>query len=245
MREGRIGAQRLVYAELDDGMVHKAAYRDWISRSGRRWPARDEFEIGCTFEHAGYALTLLAAMFGPARRVTAFARLIAPDKATEPPLDHPAPDFSVGLVEFDAGVTARITNSIVAPYDHRFRVIGDDGSLEIRELWDYASPVRWRRPAISRLARFAERRFGGLPAAKLPPARKCPLPRGRGRPTMDFLRGVAELAQAIRDERPCRLDADFAVHVAEVTERLQHPERFPAGGAVANGFAPISPMSWA
>ncbi len=245
VREGRIGTPRLVYAEIDDGMVHKAAYRHWISRSGRPWPARDEFEIGCTFEHAGYALTLLAAMFGPARRVTAFAKLIAPDKGTRPPLAHPAPDFSVGLIEFDDGVVARLTNSIVAPYDHRFRVIGDDGCLEICELWDYASPVRWRRPATSRLARFAERRFGGFPPAKLSPARKCPLPRGRGRPTMDFLRGVAELAQAIRDDRPCRLDADFAVHVAEVTERLQHPERFPPGGAVDSAFAPISPMPWA
>ena len=37
-------APRLVYAELDDGMIHKADYRGWISRSGRAWPARGEFD---------------------------------------------------------------------------------------------------------------------------------------------------------------------------------------------------------
>ncbi len=71
VRAGTVGRVRLIYAELDDGMVHKADYRRWISRSGRRWPAEGEFETGCTFEHAGYVLTLLVAMFGPVRRVTA------------------------------------------------------------------------------------------------------------------------------------------------------------------------------
>jgi predicted dehydrogenase len=244
VRAGRIGRPRLVYAELDDGLVHKAPYRNWISRSGRRWPARDEFEIGCTFEHAGYALGPLAAMFGPARRVTAVSGLMIADKGVEPPLPHPAPDFSVGLIEYDGGVIARVTNSIVAPYDHRFRIVGEEGALEIGELWDYASPVKLRRPAASRLARFAERRFGGLPPQRLKPARPCPLPRGRGKPTMDFMRGVAELAEALQENRRCRLDADLAVHIAEVTERLQHPERFE-DRAVLSAFDPIPPMPWA
>ncbi len=243
LRDGRIGRPRLAYAEIDDGMVHKAPYKGWVSRSGRQWPARDEFAVGCTFEHAGYAFTLLAAMFGPARRVTALARVLMPNKATEPPLEGPAPDFSVGLIEFDDGVVARVTNSIVAPYDHRFRVVGEDGALEIGELWDYASPVLVRRPATSRLARFAERRLGGLLTAKLSPVRRRKQPRGA--PPMDFMRGVAELAEAIAHERPSRLDGDFAAHVTEVTERLQHPERFPDGGAVRSAFAPISPMAWA
>ena len=244
VRDGTIGRPRLVYAEIDDGMVHKAAYRDWISRSGRPWPARDEFAVGCTFEHAGYAVTLLAAMFGPARRVTAVSGLLLPDKATEPPLPHPAPDFSVGLIEFDGGVVARLTNSIVAAYDHRFRVMGENGSLEIRELWDYASPVLLRKPASTRLQRMAERRFGGFPPATVKPPRPCPLPRGRGKPRMDFFRGVAELAEAIAQDRSTRLDADFAVHVTEVTERLQFPERF-ADRAVGSVFAPPSVMPWA
>lgn len=246
VRSGAIGAPRLVYAELDDGMIHKADYRNWISRSGKPWPARGEFETGCTFEHAGYVLTLLCAMFGPVRRVTAFSALLVADKQTDPHLPHPAPDFSVGLLEFDGGIVARVTNSVVAPYDHRLRVIGEEGALEIREPWDYASPVKRRGVARGRLARFLERRFGGLGAAtSLPMAREPVMKPKRGEPTMDFARGVAELAEAIGANRPARLDAEFAVHIAEVTEMLQHPERFARPAPVESRFAPIAPMDWA
>ncbi len=246
VRRNKIGAPRLVYAELDDGMIHKADYRNWLSRSGRAWPARGEFEVGCTYEHAGYVLTTLCAIFGPVRRVTAFSALLVADKRTEPPLPHPAPDFSVGLLEFDGGLVARVTNSIVAPYDHRLRVIGDEGSLEIAEPWDYACPVKFRPVSQGRISRYLERRFGGLGAARpLPMVRAPALRKKRGGPTMDFARGVAELAAAIRENRPSRLDADFAVHIAEVTEMLQYPERFARPAPVESTFSPIAPMEWA
>ncbi|HRK23416.1 MAG TPA: Gfo/Idh/MocA family oxidoreductase [Beijerinckiaceae bacterium] len=246
VREGRIGRPVLAYAELDDGMVHRANYRQWISRSGRPWPAHGEFETGCTFEHAGYAITVLAGLFGPVRRVTAFSALLIANKDTDQPLDHPAPDFSVGMLEFDGGVVARITNSVVAPYDHRLRIIGESGTLEIAEPWDYASPVRLKKPAETRLARLLERRFGrALGGETIAPARPVPFSGGRGRPTMDFLRGVAELAQSIREGRRSRLDEDFAVHVTEVTEILQHPDRFSRPQVVQSSFKPIMPMDWA
>ncbi len=246
VRAKKIGAPRLVYAELDDGMIHKTDYRNWISRSGRPWPARGEFEVGCTYEHAGYVLTVLCAMFGPVRRVCSFSALIVADKKTDPPLPHPAPDFSCGLLEFDGGVVARITNSIVAPYDHRLRIIGEEGALEISEPWNYAAPVKFSPVSQGRIARFLERRFGGIRSGKsLPMARKPAMRGGRGRPTMDFPRGVVELAASIAENRPCRLDADFAVHIAEVTEMLQHPERFPRPAPVESTFLPIAPMEWA
>jgi predicted dehydrogenase len=246
LRSGAIGSPRLVYAELDDGVIHKTNYRDWKSPSGKAWPARGEFETGCTFEHAGYVLTMLCAFFGPARRVTAFSSLLIADKKTDPPLPNPAPDFSVGLIEFDQGIVARVTNSIVSPYNHRLQVIGEDGSLEMREPWDYACPVKLRGISQGRLARFLERRFNGIGSAKTVPSVRRPVMRPkRGEPTMDFVRGVAELASAVRDDRPSRLDADFAVHIAEVTEMLQHPDRFDRPALVESTFAPIAPMDWA
>lgn len=245
IRAGRIGRPVLVYAELDDGMVHRASHQAWVSRSGRVWPARGEFETGCTYEHAGYVVTMLAAMFGPVRRVTAFSALLIPDKRLDPPLTHVAPDFSVGLLEFDGGVVARLTNSIVAPYDHRLRIVGEEGTLDLVEPWDYASRVTLRKPALSRLARLIERKAPALGGERLKPVRATPFRGGNGVPTMDFMRGVAELADAIRENRPHRLDADFAVHIAEVTEMLQHPERFGRPAAVRSTFAPIAPMGWA
>lgn len=245
VRQGAIGKVRLVYAELDDGMVHKASYETWISRSGRAWPARDEFEIGCTYEHAGYAIGPLVAMFGPVRSVTSFATLVVPDKGTTPPLGHPAPDFSSGCLTFDNGVVARITNSIVAPYDHRFRIVGDDGTIDIKEIWDYASPITLRRASTSRFGRYAERRWPALARRSMRLARAPELRRGRGIPTMDFMRGVADLAGALRTGRRPRLDASLAVHITEVTERLQHPERFTGESAVISQTAAIEPESWA
>ncbi|WEK51516.1 MAG: Gfo/Idh/MocA family oxidoreductase [Candidatus Kaistia colombiensis] len=245
IRAGTIGKVLLAYAELDDGMIHRTNYGDWLSRSGKPWPGRGEFETGCTYEHAGYALAIFAAMFGPATRVTSFAALLVPDKQTTPPLAHPAPDFSVGCIEYANGVVTRLTNSIVAPYDHRMRIIGETGTLEIKEPWDYASPVILRRPGQGRIARLIERRLGGGLGKRLPMARKVPFKGGRGKPTMDFLRGPAELAEAIRDGRPSRLDADFAVHITELTEILQYPERFDRPARVQSRFAPIEPMDWA
>ena len=118
LRERQVGTVRLVYAELDDGMVFRMPYRKWASTSGTPWPAQDEFEVGCTFEHAGYYLTWLPAFFGPARTVTAFSACLVPDKQTDEPLEHNAPDFSVACITFASGVVARLTCSIIAPHDH-------------------------------------------------------------------------------------------------------------------------------
>ena len=81
LREGRIGTPRLAYAEMDDGPIPLEDHGTWASASGAPWPAKDEFEVGCTLEHSGYVLTWLAAFFGPARAVTSFAHVVKPDRA--------------------------------------------------------------------------------------------------------------------------------------------------------------------
>lgn len=244
VRDGRIGTPRVIYAELDDGMIHRTDFRSWTSKSGRHWPAESEFETGCTYEHAGYALSILCAMFGPVRKVTAATATIFPDKGLGAEAAHSAPDFSVGILEFDGNIIARLTNSVVAPRDHRMRIVGDDGTIEISELWDYASPVVYRASARGRAQRWLERRRL-WPGRTLKSVRPMPYKAGRGDPTMDFLRGVVELADAIRNDRPCRLDENFAVHITEVTEILQYPERFSRPAPIKSKFAPIEPMEWA
>ena len=93
IRSSAIGRVRLVYANFDDGMIApNQSPWNWKDERGVAWPAKDEFEIGCTYEHAGYVLTWLCAFFGPARRVTAFSSLQIPDKGI--PVSSMAPDFS-------------------------------------------------------------------------------------------------------------------------------------------------------
>jgi hypothetical protein len=146
----------------------------------------------------------------------------------------------------DSTIGIAITNSIVAPYDHRLRLIGEEGCLQIAETWDYASPVTLRLVAQSRLSRILERRFGGaFCSSRLKPARTPLFRGGHGRPTMDFMRGVAELASAVREGCKCRIDEDFSMHVTEVTELLQYLECFDRPATVLSTFTPIEPMDWA
>ena len=57
LASGAIGRPRLVYAEMEDGPVFRTAWQDWRSRSGAPWPGLHEFQVSCTVEHAGYALS--------------------------------------------------------------------------------------------------------------------------------------------------------------------------------------------
>ena len=156
LRQNLIGKVRLVYASYEGGMVHKnRAWQQNISPAGAVWPAKDEFELGCTFEHAGYYLNWLAAFFGPAQRITAYSSCQLPDK--EIPVDNMAPDFSVGMIEYKDGVVARVTHGIIAPGERSFTIVGDEGVLYTNESQGYASPVALYR-TVNRLSPWNWRR---------------------------------------------------------------------------------------
>ncbi|TCH96703.1 Gfo/Idh/MocA family oxidoreductase [Roseococcus sp. SYP-B2431] len=262
LREGAIGKVRLVYANFDDGMVHRLDPGRWRSASGAPWPARDEFETGCTFQHAGYLLTWLAAFFGPARHVQAFASCRIPDKGIA--VDAMAPDFSVGCIEYDDDVVARVTCSIVAPADKSLVVIGDEGILSIRNVRDDNAPVYLQRTPRNRVMARLGHGWNGfqdrvesvlrLPfslrfqvSRRYPPVRRPEFRNSGGNKPIDFLRGPEEFAEAIREDRPCRLSPELGLHITELVEALQHPERSEGGGRrrIVSSFDPIAPMPWA
>ena len=141
VRDGAVGDVRIVYAEFDDNVIYRMHPEVWRSRTGAPWPYLHEYEWGCTYEHVGYHLTWLCAIFGPVESVTAFSKLTLPDK-TSLPL-HPAdtPDFSVACLNFRSGVVARVTCSIGVPYDHRMRIIGNAGMLTAETYRHYQCPV--------------------------------------------------------------------------------------------------------
>ena len=241
VRENAVGKVRVVYAEMDDGMIHRMNYRSWKSASGVPWPYKDEFEVGCTIEHAGYYLTWLVAMFGPAESVTAFASVQVPDKLSGESLDFLAPDFSVACVRFRSGVVARLTCGIVAPHDHSLRIVGDEGVLYTKDAWRYRSPVYLRRLVSIRRKTFLAPWRSGRP---LPKAPYGPL-RASGSQTMDFCRGPAEVAAAVGEGRSSRLSADFALHVTELALAIHNAPQQGAVHHLTTGFRPIEPMSWA
>ena len=103
-----------------------------------------------------------------------------------------------------------------------------------------------------------ERRVNGLTAkfrshfgiGDLHYRRRLPLvsqPRGRfvseSKP-VDFCRGPAELASAVRENRICRLSPELGLHIVELIEGLQYPERFAGRRVIGSTFAPIAPLSF-
>ena len=238
VRNGVAGTARLIYAELDDGFITQAPVGQWISESGAPWPYADELRVGCTLEHAGYYLSWLIGMFGTVRSVVAASARVSPDTLG---VTDPAPDFSTATLFFDAGPVARLTCSIIAPHDHRIRVVGDAGVLEVGKAWDNAAPVTYRR-------RFTVRRK----LLESPLARRIRLPGpthpmvGRwGAASMNFALGPVEMLAAIAENRPCRLSADFALHLNEVTLAIQNAGETTGSQTMQTRCSPMEPMPWA
>ncbi len=242
IRDGAVGKVRLVYANFDDGMIAPFMKPwNWKNSIDAPWPAKDEFEVGCTYEHAGYYLSWLCSFFGSVRRVTAYSGCLIPEKGIR--VESMAPDFTSGVLEFDEGVVARVTCGLVAPLDKSMTVIGDDGVLFLKNLRDDLGTV-WLTPreltrgaarARNALARAREFMGSVVPAEwtsrlDVTGARKLPLigdKRGvPGSPIhkrADFLRGPAELAASVAANRPCRLPGELGAHMVDIIEGLQSP----------------------
>ncbi|GAA6207071.1 hypothetical protein NBRC116601_03640 [Cognatishimia sp. WU-CL00825] len=238
IRDGVAGTPRLIYAELDDGFVPQAPFDNWRSESGALWPAKDEFEVGCTLEHAGYYLSWLIAWFGRVERVIAASAEVLPHKQ---PSGKGTPDFSTATLFFANGPVVRLTCSIVAPHDHQIRVIGDDGVLSLKKAWDNGATVKFHR-------RFrVRRRLLENPIGRKIKLGKATHPKvGRwGAASMNFALGPVEMLDAIAQDRPCRLSGEFALHLNEVTLAIQNAGRDAGVQIMTTTCAPMEPMPWA
>ena len=122
---GAIGTVRVAYAEVNWGRIET-------------WHPRPEpfYRIGPLADVGVYPLTILTAIFGPARRVTAFGRVVLPERMTTggEPFSVLAPDFGVAVIELEDGPIVRLTTSFYVTQASKQRGIefhGDDGSLHL------------------------------------------------------------------------------------------------------------------
>ncbi|KAF0162140.1 MAG: putative oxidoreductase [Rhodocyclaceae bacterium] len=246
VREARVGTVRLVYAEMEDGMVPRAPVRAWINEAGTPWPYVNEFETGCTVEHAGYVLTWLVAIFGRAVSVTAFADTLLEDKVPGQLL-APAADYTVACIKFASGVVVRMTNGIYAEHDHRLRLFGDEGVLCVTDPRSDRSPVSVQRYYALR------RRRALLPWKKklpllAPPDRKQ-IVKYRGSQSRDFCRLIADMAQAAGEGRSPYMGARFALHITELTLACQNAARLAEEGKMpyrmSSDPGELKPLAWA
>jgi predicted dehydrogenase len=244
----RIGAARLVYAEMEDGPVFREKWRTWKSRSGAKWPGMHEFEVGCTLEHAGYALSWLVSLFGPVAQVTAFSALTFPDKGGGSEGLSLAADFSVGCLIFKSGVVARVTSGFAAPRDRSLTIMGDQGSITVRDLWDNRSAVHLeetsaQRPFTQRLARRLESAVGRALPFKQVPGRRLAYPKSATRrylpsypSKIDFMAGIAAQARMIAAGEPAAFSGALALHITEIALALHAGDRQPQPYHVKSEF---------
>jgi len=231
--EGRIGMPKVAYAEMEDGPVFRDNWQEWRSRSGAPWPGIHEFEIGCTLEHAGYGLSWLVALFGPVKTLQAFSALTFPDKGVGLEGKSLGPDFSVGVLEFASGPVARITCGLVAPRDRSLTIVGDEGTIVVRDLWDHFSPVHLLRfdekgPLLQRLANWYQRQSGRhLPGrlfagrvVKYPRKTSLQLPQFPSQ--IDFSGGISALNAAIESAEPPAFGGWQAGHLSELVLALNN-----------------------
>ena len=251
LRSNVIGTARVVYAEIEDGPVQLQDPDTWRSPSGAPFPYRDEFQVGFPISHAGYYLTWFVAFFGPAKTITAYSSCLWPDKTvvSGEPLHISNPDISVACITFESGVVVRLTCSSLGPHNHSMRIIGEKGILKVEECLNYSAPVyvdkysrfkfRAQRYAIAERYPFVKAWFD--PNYKIyPPVKKFSWKKRNARLRQDYARGIAELARAIRQQRPSRLSTDFCLHVTELVWALQNVIHAPY--QVTTTFEPLQPL---
>ncbi len=245
IRDKAVGKIRLIYAEMEDGMVPRAPLKHWINEAGTAWPWVNEFETGCTVEHAGYVLTWITAIFGPAESVTAFSDVVLPDKVPGQQIAEAA-DFSVALVKFECGVILRMTNGIYARHDHGLRFFGDDGILTVED--PRTDKTRLFTQAYKTIRR---KRFLSPWKRRLRPDKELGISRDaiyKGPQIRDFCRLISDMKSAVDDKRDPYLSGEFALHVTELTLACQNPGKLAAQGKMpykmTTRFDQVEPLSW-
>jgi predicted dehydrogenase len=185
-----IGRVRVAYAEVNWNRIES-------------WHPRPEpfYRIGPFADVGVYPLTILTAMFGPARRVTAFGKVVYPDRrTTDGEAFRPeAPDFGVAVVELENGTVVRLTaNFYVSRLTKQsgIELHGDTGSIHLADWQLFDSDLE--------LARFGEE-YERVPVENAFPG-------------TDWGRALGELSDAIVSGRPHRATGAHAAHIVEILD---------------------------
>jgi predicted dehydrogenase len=217
IRDGGIGDVRVVYGECNWGKLES-------------WHPQPEglYAAGALVDVGVYPLTIVTAMFGPIRRVTAYASMIEPERIRRDGgrFTLETPDFWVATCDHESGVVTRLTATFwVRPSKQRgLEFHGSEASLWM-PTWGESD---------SRLLRTTNGEdYEDVPLLRAAYA------------GFDWSLALVDLAEAIRDGRPHRMGAEHAAHVVDVLNAAERSSR--AGGAVdvSSSFDPPPPLDWA
>lgn len=222
---------------IDDGRIGEPiGVAGWmLSRGPESWHPDPEFfyqpGAGPMFDMGPYYLTTMVSLLGPVRRVTGSARASFPERLITSQAKHGqsikvnTPTHIAGVLDFAAGAMGTLITSfdVHATTLPSIEIYGSEGSLLVPDPNTYGGPVMLRRQG--------EKTFMEIPL-EFPNDENC---RGMG---------VADMAVAIRDNRPHRATGEMAYHVldlmvafhdassegchVEVASTTNRPAAFPA-----------------
>ena len=206
---GAIGRVRVAYAEVNGGRIES-------------WHPRPQpfYRIGPFADIAVYPLTILTAIFGPARRVTANATIVYPDRATlgGESFTPAAPDFGVAVLELESGTIVRLTANFYVPRianRNGIELHGDAGSIFLSDWQQFDAAVE--------LAPFGEQ-YRAVPVEN--PFRGT-----------DWGRALDDLSGAIGSGRPQRATGAHAAHIVEILDAISASVADGSTVAVTSSFS--------
>lgn len=218
VNEGHLGAVRVAYAEVNWGRIES-----WHPNPG------PFYDVGALFDVGVYPLTILTAMFGPARKVLAYGRVLYPDRVSKEnaPFHIDTPDFVVSSIELASGTLVRLTTNFYVGHHSKQSGIefhGDLGSLYLSSWQSFDAAVE-----------FAA--FGGqyqpLPYLKKP---------YHG---TEWGRAALDMSEAIKYNRPHRATGQQAAHVVEILEAISKSLDLGGPVEVQSEFTAPALMDWA
>ncbi|MDN3573958.1 Gfo/Idh/MocA family protein [Methylobacterium longum] len=272
LKDGAIGRPVLIYAELDDNPAHLMNLEAVQSPTGAPFPVAEELQEGCTVEHIGYHLAWICSMFGPVQSFTGFSKYLVEKKISKPLHPHDTADVSIACLNLAAGVIARVTCSWVAPRNHGFRVIGDQGEIWVDNIFHDQSAVyleRFSRVSLAARKTYTLRNqplFGsifGIGGRRLRLVRRwkshaVESDKGANRSwkqkfvswlrrreiyAQDKLLGIAEAARAAKAGQPQPMPAEFLLHLNEIALLVQRSGPNGVAAVPSTSFEPISSPS--
>jgi predicted dehydrogenase len=217
VRDGTLGTVRAVYAEANWGQIES-------------WHPSPEalYEVGPLVDVGIYPLTILTAMFGPARRVSAYATTLQRERVRTDGAQFvlSTPDFYVAALDLQSGVVARLTATfwVGAGKQRGIEFHGDsaslwmptwaesDSRLELTSDGETYTPVQLLREP-----------YHGI----------------------DWTVALIDLAEAVAEGRPHRMGAEHAAHVVEVLEAARASVDGAGSVEVRSDFPRPDPLDWA
>jgi predicted dehydrogenase len=217
VREGAIGEVKVVYAEANWGWIES-----WHPEPESLYVSGPLVDVGV------YPLTIVTAMFGPVRRVSAYATTVQPVRTRKDGREFAleTPDFWVCALEHESGVLTRLTATFwVKPSKQRgLELHGIEGSLWMPDWGGSDSRVLLTRNGEDyEQQELLREPYGGI----------------------DWAAALLDLDAALGEGRPHRMSAEHAAHVIEVLNAADEARRTGGAVGVTSGFQPPPPLGWA